>query len=318
MSGASSKGSVGARAARARFVVVTGLSGAGKSQAIRALEDLGYFCVDNLPTLLIPTMAALASRSESALEKVAIVVDVREGSFLQEFPRVYRRVRRMPGLKPLLVFLEASDTALVRRFSETRRPHPLAHDRPVLEGIHEERRRLKPIRAMADEIVDTSDLTVYDLRDVFMAVARGRARVRPLQVTLVSFGFKHGIPVESDLVFDVRFLPNPHFFPRLRMLSGRDRAVMAFMRRHPATHETIDRLAALLQFLIPQYADEGKTYLTVGIGCTGGQHRSVYVAEQLRRRLGSISGVRLHVRHRDMAPGGEAAARGTRVQGARM
>jgi UPF0042 nucleotide-binding protein len=151
-----------------------------------------------------------------------------------------------------------------------------------------------------------------------MAVARGKARVRPLQVTLVSFGFKHGIPVESDLVFDVRFLPNPHFFPRLRLLSGRDRAVMAFMRRHPATHETIDRLAALLQFLIPQYADEGKTYLTVGIGCTGGQHRSVYVAEQLRRRLGSIGGVRLHVRHRDMAPGGEAAARGGRVQGARM
>ncbi|HSP89894.1 MAG TPA: RNase adapter RapZ [Vicinamibacterales bacterium] len=315
MAGAARR-TVARRAAQARFVVLTGLSGAGKSQAIRALEDLGYFCVDNLPSTLIPTMAELASRAESGLEKVALVVDVRERAFLSQFPRVFRRIRRMPGLKPLLIFLEARDAALVRRFSETRRPHPLAKHRPVLEGIHEERRSLKAIRALADEIIDTSDMTVYDLRDAFMAVARGRVRSRPLQVTLVSFGFKHGIPVESDLVFDVRFLPNPHFFPRLRALSGRDRAVMAFMRRHPATRETIDRLAALLYFLIPQYAEEGKTYLTVGIGCTGGQHRSVYVAEQLRRALAPLAGVQLHVRHRDMAPGGEAGA-GVRGEGVR-
>jgi RNase adapter protein RapZ len=308
---------VARRTAQARFVVLTGLSGAGKSQAIRALEDLGYFCVDNLPTMLIPTMAELASRAGSGLEKVAIVVDVREGAFLSQFPRVFRRVRRMPGLRPILIFLEARDATLVRRFSETRRPHPLAKHRPVIDGIREERRALKSIRAMADEIVETSDLTVYDLRDAFMAVARGQAGARPLQVTLVSFGFKHGIPVESDLVFDVRFLPNPHFFPRLRQLSGRDRAVMAFMRRHPAAQETIDRLASLLQFLIPQYADEGKTYLTVGIGCTGGQHRSVYVAEQLRRELGSLGGVQLHVRHRDVVPGGEARPARRRGQGER-
>jgi RNase adapter protein RapZ len=300
--------SIRARASQARLVVLTGLSGAGKSQAIRALEDLGYFCVDNLPTQLIPTMAALVSRTGSDIEQVAIVVDVREGSFLLEFPRVYRRVRRMPGLRPLLIFLEATDAALVRRFSETRRPHPLAHNRPVLEGIHEERRRLKPIRAMADQIVDTSSLTVYDLRDAFMAMARGTTRSRPLQVSIVSFGFKHGIPVESDLVFDVRFLPNPHFQPRLRPLTGRDRAVRAFMARHPATKETVNRLASLLQFLIPQYADEGKSYLTIGVGCTGGQHRSVYVAEQLRRAVGTIEGVRLHVRHRDISQGGEAVA----------
>lgn len=306
--------SVARRAAEARFVVLTGLSGAGKSQAIRALEDLGYFCVDNLPTMLIPTMADLASRAGSGLEKVAIVVDVREGAFLSQFPRVFRRIRRVPALKPVLIFLEARDAALVRRFSETRRPHPLAKDRPVLEGIREERRSLKAIRALADEIVDTSDLTVYDLRDTFMAVARGKARAQPLQVTLVSFGFKHGLPVESDLVFDVRFLPNPHFVPRLRALTGRDRAVVAFMTRHPAARETIARLASLLKFLIPQYAEEGKTYLTVGIGCTGGQHRSVYVAERLRRALGPITGVRMHVRHRDMAPGGEVAA-GRRRQG---
>ena len=307
--------SVARRAAQARFVVLTGLSGAGKSQAIRALEDLGYFCVDNLPTMLIPTMADLAVRAGSGLEKVAIVVDVREGAFLSQFPRVFRRIKRLPGLKPVLIFLEARDAALVRRFSETRRPHPLAKDRPVLEGIREERRSLKVIRGLADEIVDTSDLTVYDLRDAFMAVARGQARAQALQVTLVSFGFKHGIPVESDLLFDVRFLPNPHFIPRLRALSGRDRAVVAFMTRHPAARETIARLAALLTFLIPQYADEGKTYLTVGIGCTGGQHRSVYVAERLRQALGPIAGVRLHVRHRDMAPGGEAAAGGRRRGG---
>jgi len=314
---AAAKGpAVARRGAQARFVVLTGLSGAGKSQAIRALEDLGYFCIDNLPTMLIPTMAELARRAGSGLEQVAIVVDVREGAFLSEFPRVFRRIRRMPGLKTTLIFLEARDAALVRRFSETRRPHPLAKDRPVLDGIREERRALRPIRAMADEIIDTSDLTVYDLRDAFMAAARGTVRARPMQVTLVSSGFKHSLPVESDLVFDVRFLPNPHFFPRLRALSGRDRAVMAFMKRQPATHETIDRLAALLKFLIPHYADEGKTYLTIGIGCTGGQHRSVYVAEQLRRGLGHIAGVQLHVRHRDMAPGGEAAAR-RRGQGVR-
>ena len=309
--------SVARRAAQARFIVLTGLSGAGKSQAIRALEDLGYFCVDNLPTMLIPTMAELANRAAAGLEKVAIVVDVREGAFLSQFPKVYRRLRRMPGLKPVLIFLEARDAALVRRFSETRRPHPLAKHRPVLDGIHEERRALKPIRAMADEIVDTSDLTVYDLRDAFMVVARGTVRERPLQVTIVSFGFKHGLPAESDLVFDVRFLPNPHFSPALRRLSGRDRPVAAFMRRHRATQEAVDRLASLLQFLIPQYAEEGKSYLTVGIGCTGGQHRSVYVAEQLRRALRAIRGVELHVRHRDMAPGGEAAGARRRGQGAR-
>ena len=296
--------SLGIRASHARFVVLTGLSGAGKSQAIRAMEDLGYFCVDNLPTMLIPTMADLARRAGSDLEKVAIVVDVREGSFLSEFPKVFRTIRRARGPKPLLIFLEARDAALVRRFSETRRPHPLAHDRPILEGIHEERRRLKPIRAMADEIVDTSSLTVHDLRDVFMAVSRGTRQARRLQVTLVSFGYKYGIPVESDLVFDMRFLPNPHFVPRLRALTGRDRPVVEFMRRHPATRETVARVASLLQFLIPHYADEGKSYLTIGIGCTGGRHRSVYIAEELRRALGSIAGVRLHVRHRDVAHSG--------------
>ncbi|HNV02208.1 MAG TPA: RNase adapter RapZ [Vicinamibacterales bacterium] len=305
------------RALQARLVIVTGLSGAGKSHAIRALEDLGYFCVDNLPTLLIPTMAGFATRAGSEIEKVAIVVDVREGAFLSDFARVYRRVRRMPGLDAVLIFLEASDAALLRRFSETRRPHPLAHDRPVLDGIRDERRRLARIRAMADEILDTSSLTVYDLRDVFAAHSRGGgAPGRPLQATIVSFGFKHGIPVEADLLFDVRFLPNPFFQPRLRPLTGRDRRVAAFMRAHPLTQETIRRIASLLQFLVPHYADEGKSYLTIGIGCTGGQHRSVFIAEALRRALGPVGGVRFHVRHRDLASAGEPGAAGRRRQGA--
>jgi len=283
------------------FVVVTGLSGSGKSQAIRALEDLGYFCVDNLPTVLIPTLAALSRRTGSEIAKVAIVVDVRERAFLAQFPKVLERLRRMRRLNLLLIFLEASDTALVRRFSETRRPHPLAHDRSVIEGIREERRRLKTIRDMADEIVDTSNLTVHDLRQVFMAVSRGRTVRSPLVVTFVSFGFKHGIPVESDLVFDVRCLPNPHFVPELRARTGRDRAVAAFMGRHQATAEMLTRLIDFLKFLIPQYTAEGKSYLTVSIGCTGGRHRSVVVAEALRRALATSEDVRLRIRHRDLA-----------------
>ena len=293
---------VGTLAADARFVVLTGLSGAGKSQAIHALEDLGYFCVDNLPNTLVPTLASLATRAGSELEKVAIVLDVREGAFVRDFPATWRKLRRMKGLRPTLIFLEASDSVLVRRFSETRRPHPLAHDRPIREGIAEERSSMMAIRALADEIVDTSSLTVHELRESFMAMSRGRARARRLQVTLLSFGFKHGLPLEADIVLDVRYLPNPHFEPKLRDLTGRDVPVAEYMELHPVTMETVARFTALLQFLIPHYADEGKSYLTVAIGCTGGQHRSVYMAEALRRALSPRRGVRMHVRHRDLAP----------------
>ena len=292
---------VGSLAADARFVVLTGLSGAGKSQAIHALEDLGYFCVDNLPTTLVPTLASLAMRAGSELEKVAIVLDVREGAFVREFPATWRKLRRMKGLSPTLIFLEASDSVLVRRFSETRRPHPLAHDRPIREGIAEERTSMMAIRALADEIVDTSSLTVHELRESFMAISRGRTRSRRLQVTLLSFGFKHGLPLEADVVFDVRYLPNPHFEPKLRDLTGRDVPVAEYMELHPVTMESVARFTALLQFLIPHYADEGKSYLTVAIGCTGGQHRSVYMAEALRRSLTPRRGTRMHVRHRDLA-----------------
>jgi UPF0042 nucleotide-binding protein len=280
-------------------VILTGLSGSGKTQAIRALEDLGYFCIDNLPVQLLPTIADLATREDPSLQKVAIVVDVREQEFLSQFPRVYRRLRSMPKVKPMLIFLEASHSALVRRFSETRRPHPLARDRSVSEGITEERDKLNQIRAMADLIIDTTNLTVHELRDAFMQMSRDGRKRADMVVNLVSFGYKNGVPVDADLVFDVRCLPNPHFVDGLRKLTGRDQAVVRYMRKYPATQDFTDRLTSFLKFALPQYVREGKSYLTVAVGCTGGQHRSVMMAETLKKSLGSVKGVRLRVKHRD-------------------
>jgi UPF0042 nucleotide-binding protein len=282
-----------------RFIVLTGLSGSGKTQAIRALEDLGYFCVDNLPTPLIPTLARLSLRPGSEFEKVAIVVDVREGGFLSSFPTILRELRSMPRLNPVLIFLEASHPALVRRFSETRRPHPLAPGRSVIEGIREERGRMAVIRRMADAIVDTSDMTVHELRQFFMSLSRDRSSAS-LVVTLLSFGYKHGVPLDADLVFDVRCLPNPHFVPALRRRTGRDEAVVAFMERDASTREFMDRLEDYLRYAVPHYIAEGKSYLTIAIGCTGGRHRSVMIAERLRKALSPIGGARVRVRHRDI------------------
>jgi UPF0042 nucleotide-binding protein len=284
----------------ARFIVLTGLSGSGKSQAIRALEDLGYFCVDNLPTTLIPTLADLVRRE--GISRVAIVVDIREKNFLNDFPKVFRKLRGMKGLNPALIFLEATHEALVRRFSETRRPHPMAPEKSAAEGIREERKRMNAIRSMADQIIDTSELTVHQLRQQFAAFSGvARAQKAKLAVNLVSFGFKHGIPLDADLVFDVRFLANPHFVQRLRRKTGRDRSVVKFMQEHAATGELLDRLTELLKFLVPQYVAEGKTYLTIAIGCTGGRHRSVMVAEALRKTLAGLPGARVRVQHRDIS-----------------
>jgi RNase adapter protein RapZ len=282
-----------------RFVIVTGLSGSGKTHAVRALEDLGYFCVDNLPTQLIPTLAELAGRDDANLDKVAIVVDVREGGFLKQFPRVYQKLKTIPGVEPRLIFLEASHDALVRRFSETRRPHPLAPDRSVAEGIAEEREKMNAIRSLADLIVDTSNLTVHELRDSFMRMSRDKTTRAEMVVNLVSFGFKNGVPMDADLVFDVRCLPNPHFVDGLRELTGRDPAVVRYMRRHAATKDFLDRLGSFLTFALPHYVQEGKSYLTVAIGCTGGRHRSVMIAEALKRSLTRVGGVRVRVKHRD-------------------
>jgi UPF0042 nucleotide-binding protein len=293
------------RAARtavtSRFVVLTGIAGSGKSQAIKALEDLGYFCVDNLPVELLPMLADLTLRAGSEIARAAVVVDVREGRMLEAFPRVYKELQKKGALNPVLIFLEASEESLVRRFSETRRPHPLAHDRSAIEGIREERETLAPIRRMADHIVDTSEMTVHELRHAFTGVASGRAPGNALTVTILSFGFKHGIPVDSDLLFDVRFLPNPHFVPDLRPHTGRDPEVVKYLEKSESTHEFLTHTLSLLNFLVPQYVNEGKSYLTIGIGCTGGRHRSVAIAEALRKGLSGIKGVRLRVKHRDIA-----------------
>jgi len=281
-----------------RFVVLTGLSGAGKSQAIHALEDLGYFCVDNLPTSLIPKLAALCEGEAPEVARAAVVVDMRDTRFLEEFPGVLRSLRQCKSLGAVVIFLEASDEALVQRFSETRRPHPLAPDQTVVEGIANERRALAGIKQLADRVFDTSGLTVHELRRSFMDLSRVGVD-KKLSVTVLSFGYKHGIPYESDLLFDVRFLPNPYFVRTLRSLTGRDRAVQEYLEKSHATGIFLDKTTELLRFLIPQYSAEGKSYLTIAIGCTGGRHRSVMISERIHSRLCELDGVLLRLKHRD-------------------
>ena len=283
-----------------RFLVVTGMSGAGKSHAIRALEDLGYYCIDNLPTPLIPVMADLSQNEEADTQKIAVVADVRERSFIREFPPMWRRLKASSDLHPTLVFLEASDAALLRRYSETRRPHPLAPDRPLAEALHQEREMLGKIRQMADQIVDTSDLTVHELRHSFLGLVRDRHQRQRMVLTFESFGFKHGVPLDADLVFDCRFLPNPHFISGLRSKTGRDRPVINYIQRFPETREFKQRVEGFLRYVVPHFVEEGKAYLTVAIGCTGGKHRSVYLAEWLKKELGDVKNVTTRVRHRDL------------------
>ncbi len=280
------------------FVVITGLSGAGKSFAIKCFEDMGFFCVDNLPTTLIPTFADLIMRSEQPIHRVALGVDVREGAYLSRLLDIIRELRTRGHVVEVL-FLEASEEALVRRYHETRRRHPLAGDGNALDGIRAERKALSDLREVADRIVDTSALTVHQLKDrlVELYVA---PKARPgLAPSLVSFGFKHGVPLDADLVFDVRFLPNPHFVDALRALDGRDERVRTFVLNHPESKELLRRLEDFLRFVLPCYEREGKAYLTVAVGCTGGHHRSVTVAEELKRFLSGI-GYAPTVVHRDL------------------
>ena len=283
----------------ARFIVLTGLSGSGKSQAIRALEDLGYYCVDNLPVSLLPVMAELAER-QTEHNRVAVVMDIREPRFVSDFPRVYRRLKTNRHLTSRLIFLEAAHAELVRRFSETRRPHPLAADRPITEGLREERASLRQIRLMADKVIDTSKLNVHELRQQLRELVSGRKQASKLVLTIVSFGFQNGPPAEADLMFDVRFLKNPHWVPTLRPKTGKDPAVAAYSRRQPIARTAIRRLSSLMRWLVPLYIQEGKSYLTVGIGCTGGKHRSVYVAEALKRELTDMKSISIKVAHRDL------------------
>jgi UPF0042 nucleotide-binding protein len=282
-------------------VVVTGLSGAGKSHAIRALEDLGYFCVDNLPIALVETFADLSLSGSAAMRRAAVVVDVREGRHLAKFPAVYRGLKARFGGQVRLLFLEAGDTALLRRFSETRRPHPLSKSGSVAEAVDQERRVLLPIRRLADQVIDTSSLTVHELRKRVFEVTGAGGTPTPLVVTLLSFGFRRGVPVDADLMFDVRFLPNPHFVESLRPWSGKNPSVSRYVLKSPEARRFLSLTGALLRFLLPEYVEEGKAYLTIAIGCTGGRHRSVAIAHALAAKLKSIKGVQLRVRHRDVA-----------------
>ena len=282
---------------QAEIVLISGLSGSGKSHAANALEDLGFFCVDNLPTPLLPGFVDFLE--SSAIPRAALVVDMREPNFVAHFDRAFKKLQRA-SVKVTLVFLEATDAALIRRFSETRRTHPLATNQPVREGLREERQALTSVRRLADLILDTSTLTVHQLKEYiqehFGEVKGGRGLV----LTVLSFGFKLGLPAEADLVFDVRFLKNPHFDPRLRRLTGLDPGVVHFVKRAPGTLEFQSRLKDFLGFVAPKYVAEGKAYLTVAIGCTGGRHRSVMIARELAHDLEQLEGVTVRLRHRDL------------------
>jgi UPF0042 nucleotide-binding protein len=262
-------------------VILTGLSGSGKGSVLNTFEDLGFYCVDNLPVALIPTFSELYVEGVE-IERAALLVDAREGEQIDKLPAIYRKLAA--DQPATLVFVEASDEVLKRRFSETRRPHPLSHGQGIGEGISEERRRMAPIRRLADVIIDTSKFNIHELRQ-FIIEKFQRPGSRPLLVSVVSFGFRYGIPSDADLVFDVRFLPNPHFVPKLRPFSGKDPKVARYIRSFPQTGEFLRRIESLLTYLIPLYIREGKSYLTIALGCTGGRHRSVTLAEVIRKYL---------------------------------
>jgi UPF0042 nucleotide-binding protein len=283
------------RDSRKELVVITGMSGSGKASVLKAFEDMGYYCVDNMPIELFPRFVDMTLHS-SEIERTALVVDIREGHGLEKLPRLIDELRTK--VKVRVVFLETSDEALVRRFSETRRPHPLGTKQTVKAAIQLERRILAPIRSKADIVVDTSKFTVHELRahiiERFQATTPGKS----IFISAVSFGFKQGVPDDADLVFDVRFLPNPHFIPELRPLNGTHTKVAKYVLSFPQTREFIKRIADLLVYLLPHYIREGKSYLTVAFGCTGGQHRSVLIAQEMQKALAE-AGYQVKVSHRD-------------------
>jgi UPF0042 nucleotide-binding protein len=283
---------------RPEVVVITGLSGSGKGSVLKSLEDLGFYSVDNLPVDLIPKFAEL-TRDNPSIQAASLVVDIREGEGLKRFPRVLAAIRKSVDAK--LIFLEADESALVRRFSETRRPHPLGADRSIVKSIRSEKLQLAPIRAMADLIINTSKFTVHELREFIGERFRGqRDESSKILIYVTSFGYRNGVPPDSDLVFDVRFLPNPNYIPRFKNLTGRNPSVARYIRSFPQTLEFVERISELLIYLLPHYIREGKSYLTIAFGCTGGQHRSVMMADQIRKNLAE-AGFKAKVNHRDIA-----------------
>lgn len=279
-----------------RFLVVTGLSGSGKTVVSRFLEDMGYYCVDNLPAKLIPSFVELRRKKTSLLDRVALIVDIREPSFPKEFPGIFREIRKK--IRPRLIFLDASDESLVKRFSESRRPHPLARRRPILEGVRLERQRMSEIERMADDIIDTSELSISQLKEVLSRKILKAQKPR-MQVMIVSFGYKFGIPLDSDLVFDMRFLPNPYYVDGLRNKTGKNAEVRKYVMEAKETQSFFNELTKFLDRLIPRFVKEGKSHLTIAVGCTGGKHRSVVIAEALKAHFRELRPpVRIY--HRDI------------------
>jgi len=278
-----------------QVVVVTGMSGAGRSTALHVLEDLGYYCVDNLPPALAGELVALTTGS--AIERLGLGIDVRTGAFLEGADVFFSRLRDA-GHRLELLFVDCADEVLVRRYSETRRPHPLAPGGDLLDAIHRERQRLSPLRAQASHVLDTSELSVHALRRALLDWLAQTGSERPMVVRVVSFGFKYGLPVDADLVFDLRFLPNPYFVPELKARSGLDSSVADYVLQTPEAQELLGDIERLLRHTLPRYEREGKAYLTIALGCTGGRHRSVALSEELARRLRDLKEAR--VVHRDV------------------
>ncbi len=290
------KGLPAIKAPGSHLVIITGLSGSGKGTVLKSLEDLGYYAVDNLPIDLIPKFAEL-TRESPTIRRAALVVDIREGEALRYFPALFKKIKR--DLPTTLMFLEANDDSLVRRFSETRRPHPLGTHTSVAKSVRTEREQLVPIRALADHIIDTSKFNVHELRAAVTEKFGELNAGAQIMVNVTSFGYRHGIPADSDLVFDVRFLPNPNYIPEFKKKTGKHAGVATYIRSFPQSVEFIERISQLLIYLLPHYINEGKSYLTIAFGCTGGHHRSVMIASDIRKRL-QKAGYKVKETHRDI------------------
>lgn len=283
------------------LIIITGLSGAGKSSVLRALEDFGYFCVDNLPPSLIPTFMDLCSQAKKPLDKIAVVVDIRGGEFFQDLSRAMSDIKEV-GIKPTVLFLEADDDTLIKRYKSTRRRHPLSAQSGVLESIRDERAMLKDIREKAHIVIDTTHLESQELRRQVIEIISKTVNLEQLIINVITFGFKHGIPLDADLVFDVRFLPNPYYVPELKSRSGLDEEVAQYVLDAPVSQKFLEYSTEFLDFLIPNFIEEGKTHLTIAIGCTGGRHRSVVIGEKIKQYLES-KGYMVIVEHRDIRLG---------------
>jgi RNase adapter protein RapZ len=281
-----------------KIVIITGTSGSGKSIAIAAFEDAGFYCVDNMPVELLPKFLELPIKSNSEIKGLAFVMDLREKNFLKSYPSIFEEIRRKEY--PFeIIFLDAEETILIKRYSQTRRHHPLTQGKTLLEGIHEEKKLLAPLKASASQIIDTSDYNIHDLKSAIFNIAQHSIESVPMQIHITSFGFKHGIPHSADLIIDVRFLKNPYFVPALKDLDGKNNEVKNFVLKNDTTQIFLNKFLDLIDFLIPLYRIEGKAYLTVAVGCTGGQHRSVVVADILYDHIQQPDRT-VYINHRDI------------------